>query len=116
MDDLTPKDALFRAQSGYHDGSYHVLFRRSLSSERELDVQFETGAFIPIAFHVWDGANGEEGKRRSISAWYYLLLEPETPKTLLAWPIGAVFLGAGAQMLLLRRLKKNEKAPASKPR
>jgi len=56
---------------------------------------------------VWDGHNGEEGKRRAISRWYYLLLEPETPWTTWLWPLVVVLLTAGGEALGLRRLRQH---------
>ncbi len=61
---------------------------------------------IPIAWNVWDGQNGEDGKQRAISRWYYLLLEPETPWTTWLWPIVVVVLAAGGEAMGLRRLRQ----------
>jgi len=94
------------ARGAYDDGRYHVIFRRAMAAEGPEDAQFAPGAFLPIAFQVWDGANGEEGNKKAITAWYYLLLEPEMPRTVLAWPLVAVFAGLGAEVLLLRRLRR----------
>jgi hypothetical protein len=62
---------------------------------------------IPIAFNVWDGENREEGKRRAISRWYYLLLEPETPWTTWLWPLFVVVLTAAGELIGLRRLRRH---------
>ncbi len=35
------------------------------------------GAFLPIAFSVWDGFSRERGNRRGLTSWYSLYLEPE---------------------------------------
>ena len=71
---------------------------------------------IPIAWNVWDGQNGEAGKKRAISRWYYLLLEPETPWTTYLWPIVVVALVATGEWFGLRRLRthwaKEPDAPA----
>jgi cbb3-type cytochrome c oxidase subunit III len=105
-DEVVLKPSGVEASGGYAAGRYQVLFRRAMTTAGPDDVQFVSGAFLPIAFHVWDGANGEEGNRKAITAWYYLLLEPETPRTVFAWPLVAVFAGLGAEVLVLRRLRK----------
>jgi DMSO reductase family type II enzyme heme b subunit len=105
------KESGVNAQGAYDDGRYQVIFRRAMTTDHEQDVQFEPGAFLPIAFNVWDGANEEQGNRKAVTAWYYLLLEPETPRTVFAWPLVAIFLGLGAEALLLRRLRRAEPGP-----
>ncbi len=68
------------AQSTYDNGQWRVVIRRPLTTDDETDIQFETGQFIPIAFHAWDGSNGEAGGERSLSAWYFIFLaEPSSP-------------------------------------
>jgi hypothetical protein len=62
---------------------------------------------IPIAWNVWDGENGEIGKRRAVSRWYYLLLEPETPWTAWLWPLAVFCLTAGGEAIALRRLRRH---------
>jgi len=38
------------------------------------DVQFKSGASVPIAFAVWDGANVERNGMKGISTWFTLKL------------------------------------------
>ena len=71
-----PADAQdVRGRIAYADGRYQLLIHRSLRTEDENDLQLEAGAFIPIAFAVWDGSNGEAGTQCAVSTWYYLILE-----------------------------------------
>jgi DMSO reductase family type II enzyme heme b subunit len=64
----------------FDDGQWRVVLIRSLTpSDPQNDVQFKSGARLPVAFHVWDGANNEQGLQRSISPWYYVQLEAPTP-------------------------------------
>lgn len=100
------RESTIRANARYDDGRHHVIFRRTIKTEGEFDVQFEPGSFTPIAFNLWDGDNGEEGNQKTISAWFYLLLEPETPRTVYTWPVIAIFLGLGAEVAVVRRLKR----------
>jgi complex iron-sulfur molybdoenzyme family reductase subunit gamma len=106
MDQAVARSSAVRVHAGYEDGRYEVILRRAVLSSGDVDVQFPTGQFVPVAFHLWDGANGETGKSRSVSAWYYLLLEPETPRSVFAWPAAAVLFCFGAQALLLQRMRR----------
>jgi DMSO reductase family type II enzyme heme b subunit len=87
-----PADAQdVRGRIAYADGRYQLLIHRSLRTEDKKDLQFEAGAFIPIAFAAWDGSNGEVGTRCSVSTWYFLLLEmPASNKPYLLALVGAL--------------------------
>jgi hypothetical protein len=39
-----------------------------------MDVQFEAGKSLSIAFNIWDGYQGETGAKKSISSWFELQL------------------------------------------
>jgi DMSO reductase family type II enzyme heme b subunit len=62
-------------------GQWKAVMKRSLTTEdKDDDIQFEKGRFIPITFAAWDGSNGETGGKCAISTWHYLLLEtPGSP-------------------------------------
>lgn len=62
------------AVANYDEGEWAVIFKRSRISEEGLP--FEEGQFVPVAFSVWDGFNGEQGNKRGITSWYYLYVEP----------------------------------------
>ena len=87
-----PADAQdVRGRIAYADGRYQLLIHRSLRTEDKKDLQFDAGAFIPIAFAAWDGSNGEVGTRCSVSTWYFLLLEkPASNKPYLLGLVGAL--------------------------
>jgi DMSO reductase family type II enzyme heme b subunit len=102
-----PDDAQdVRGRITYADGRYQLLIHRSLLTEDKKDLQFEAGAFIPIAFAAWDGSNGEVGTRCSVSTWYYLLLEkPASNKPYILGLVGALLTMAiqfGARRSALR--------------
>jgi DMSO reductase family type II enzyme heme b subunit len=78
--------ASFRVGSVWKEGRWHVIFRRSLDGEPELEI----GNFIPILFSVRDGANGEIDDVRAISTWLYVTLE--RPKSLRPWLMAFVYL------------------------
>ena len=66
-----------QAEGVYKDGQYQLWVKRSLTTEdKRNDVQFTPGVFIPIAFSVWDGANGDVKTKRAISTWYTFVLDP----------------------------------------
>ncbi|MCH8890363.1 MAG: hypothetical protein IH827_04695 [Myxococcales bacterium] len=107
MDDVTPRTLPVSGRGAYRDGRYRVVLRRSLEADGEDEVAFSPGRMIPIAWNVWDGENGEDGKQRAISRWYYLLLEPETPWTTWLWPFVVVILTGGGEVFGLRRLRRH---------
>jgi DMSO reductase family type II enzyme heme b subunit len=118
-DAVTPRTSTVNGRASYRDGQYRVVLRRSLVPSQDDEVAFTPGVMVPIAWNVWDGENAEEGKRRAISRWYYLLLEPETPWTTWLWPLVAVSLTVCGEVLGLRRLRRrwaNEEAGASQTR
>jgi len=93
----------------YDDGQYRVVFKRTLStSDKDHDVQFEPGKFIPMSFFAWDGVNKETGVKCSISSWYFLLLVPNTPVTVYIYPFVVLLMMGGAEWLLIKRIRKNK--------
>ncbi len=106
MDEVIPRPSPVSGLGMYRDGEYRVVLRRSLAASQDHEVAFSPGEMIPIAWNVWDGDRDEEGKRRAISRWYYLLLEPETPWTTYFWPFVVVVLTAGGEAFGLRRLRQ----------
>lgn len=54
----------------YEDGAWVAIFKR-----KRRDA-FQEGAFVPVAFSIWDGFNDERGNRRGITTWYHIYLEP----------------------------------------
>jgi DMSO reductase family type II enzyme heme b subunit len=122
MDAVTPRASPVSGRASYRDGRYRVVLRRNLAADQNDEVAFTPGRMIPIAWNVWDGEEEETGKRRAISRWYYLLLEPEIPWTTFLWPIVVFFGVAGGEVIGLRRLRQHwaseqteEPAPAEAP-
>lgn len=53
----------------WSNGRWKVVMKRTLlPKDPDKDVPFERGKLIPLAFHAWDGSNGETGLQRSISS------------------------------------------------
>jgi DMSO reductase family type II enzyme heme b subunit len=93
-----------KVAGAYQDGQYQVMFRRPLTGGDE--VSLKAGTFLPIAFHLWDGANGEEGLKMALSAWAYLLLVPDVPFTVFLWPGLLGLLAVGGEAWLIRHLRR----------
>lgn len=56
-------------------GRWSVVLRRPLATPDGSEApELRPGESIPIAFHAWEGANGETGLRMGLSSWYYLYL------------------------------------------
>jgi len=101
------KDQALVGGGGYKEGEYQVVVKRSiLTADKENDVQFEAGRFVPIAFYAWDGHNEEAKSKRSISHWYFLLLEPPTPNDVYIYPPLVAFCVLAFGLLLQRKLRK----------
>jgi mono/diheme cytochrome c family protein len=59
----------------YDKGEWSVVFKRSLTAPS--GVPFSPGAFIPVAFSVWDGGSAERGSKRGLTQWQTLYVEPQ---------------------------------------
>ncbi len=88
----------------FKDGRWRVVVVRSLATpDSATDIQFARGKLIPVAFHVWDGANGEVGRKSSISSWVYLLIEsPMSSWAYLYVLMGVLVAGVGEGWLVKR--------------
>ena len=76
-DDFTEKLKLVKAE--WKDGRWTVLISRPIKADYEEDTYIELGKYIPINFFVWDGHNGDVGRKMGVSAFYYLVLQPPVP-------------------------------------
>jgi hypothetical protein len=78
----------------YKQGRVKILFKRSLATEGEFDVQIPTEQFIPVAFMQWAGRDKEKDEVMAISTWYYTILKPALPDSLYYMPpiMAAVFV------------------------
>ena len=61
--------------ANYDQGEWSVIFKRPLRAAS--GAPLVPGAFMPVAFSVWDGLSRERGNRRGLTAWYSLYVEPE---------------------------------------
>jgi DMSO reductase family type II enzyme heme b subunit len=78
----------------FHQGRVKIMFKRSLATDGEFDVQIPTEKFIPVAFMQWSGRDKETDEHNAISTWYYTILKPALPQSLYYMPpiIAAIFV------------------------
>lgn len=101
------KSQSLKGKGVWSNGRWKVVFKRSLSTEdKEKDIQFERGKFIPIAFNVWDGSNGEIGKRTAISAWFYVMLETPTSFSVYVYTLMGLFMGVAIEWGFVRKIRR----------
>ncbi len=109
-EEMTRRDAAgagLTSKGVYDNGTWRVVMKRALvTGDLEKDLQFTVGRFIPISFAAWDGSNLEAGSKHVLTAWYSLLLEPETGAGVYLWPIGIALLVLGGELLWLRSTGK----------
>lgn len=93
----------------FKDGLWRVMMVRSMETEdKENDVQFKESKYIPTAFFVWDGHNGDYGLKASITTWYYTFLRPPTPPTVFVIPFIVAIIVIGAEGWILRKVKETK--------
>lgn len=104
-DDFTEKLKVLKAE--WKDGRWTLIVKRPRKADYEEDTYFEMGKYIPTVFFVWDGHNGDIGRKMSVSAFYYTILEPPIPKETYIYPtliaVGIVVLEG---WVLTRRANK----------
>ncbi|MFQ5803380.1 MAG: ethylbenzene dehydrogenase-related protein [Candidatus Methylomirabilales bacterium] len=87
----------------WKDGRWQVVMTRPLAAkDPDKDISFRAGKMIPIAFHVWDGFNGERGLMGAVSSWQFLVLETTTPASVYLYAFLAMVGCFGAELWLIR--------------
>jgi DMSO reductase family type II enzyme heme b subunit len=71
-----PSGQNVRGRGVWRDGSWNVVFVRTLNSKEAEDVKFAVGKQVPVAFAVWDGQNRDRNGRKVVSNWHKLVIEP----------------------------------------
>ena len=94
----------------FKEGRWTILMKRALSTEdKDADVQFQTGQYIPTVFFVWDGHNGDAGLKMAVSTFYYTILEPPMPIEAKIYPfLMAIGMIIAEGWILRRRASKRK--------
>jgi DMSO reductase family type II enzyme heme b subunit len=95
-----PESQRAKGRGVWRDGRWTVVVRRPLVTEDGArEVQLQPGRMVPIAFHVWEGANGETGLKMALSSWYFVHLRQPAAATsyliVLVVVVGALDEGPG---------------------
>ena len=70
----------------WSDGRWTVILKRPIKGDYEEVAYLESGKYIPMVFFAWDGHNGDVGRKMAVSAFYYLVMEPDIPQTAYIYP------------------------------
>lgn len=118
IEPLPGEQQALRTEAVYDEGRWRVVMRRSLTTVDSAAIadgtadtprlQFRTGTAIPMALFAWDGSNGEEGRRSSISSWYYIYLDYPTPNSVYTTPVLAMMMTAGLGLFVVVRAQRRE--------
>jgi len=57
------------ARGVHGQGSYEVLFRRSLAAPGKGAVSLTPDSTVPVAFAVWNGSAGDRDGKKSVTIW-----------------------------------------------
>ena len=90
-------------------GRWRVAFRRPLAAADGGVLAFSEGDPIPIAFFAWDGSSGETGARGSISAWYFVGLQPPPSNAVFVAPLVAFLVTGGLGVFAVRRAQNSHR-------
>ncbi len=75
---VAEENPLATAEGVWEDGRWMVVLRLPLSRPRpesSSEAGLRPGRSVPIAFHLWEGGNGETGLKMALSSWYVLYLK-----------------------------------------
>lgn len=113
---LADESQVVKGKGVFRDGRWKVVMIRVLQAPgKGKDVGFTAGQVIPIAFHAWDGSNGEQKLLMSLSSWFSLVLEPRTPPSVFAYAFLTILGGFAVEGLLIRRIRLRPAVPRAGP-
>jgi DMSO reductase family type II enzyme heme b subunit len=97
------------SQTTYQNGQYRVVIKRPLAGKGDERPTFQPTAFVPVAFHAWDGGAGESGTKMSLTSWYYLRLEPPQSNRRFVVPPVVALLTLVAMFLVVRAASRGRR-------
>ncbi|HEY3198021.1 MAG TPA: c-type cytochrome [Nitrospirales bacterium] len=96
----------------FKEGRWTVIFKRPLTTEdKDADVQFQVGKYIPTVFFAWDGHNGDAGLKMAVSAFYYSILQQPLSVEAKVYPILMAVGMIIAEGWILRRRASKRRTP-----
>ena len=96
----------------FKEGRWTVIMKRSLQTEdKDQDVQFQVGRYIPTVFFAWDGHNGDAGLKMAVSAFYYSILQQPLSVEAKIYPILMAVGMIIAEGWILRRRASKKRMP-----
>ena len=67
-----PDDQNVHGKGVWKAGKWRVVIVREMQSKSDRDAQFIPGQSLPVAFAVWDGAQGDRDGQKAVSVWQKL--------------------------------------------
>ena len=106
---ITPNDTGdVTGVASYDQGEWSVIFKRPLRPTA--GAAFSPGAFLPMAFSVWDGFSRERGNRRGLSAWYSIYVEPEDVPSAVGPMVRTALVILGIELVIIGWVRRRERA------
>lgn len=102
-----PVDGQVLANALYDRGRWRVVLKGPLKGS-DKDPAFEEGAFMPIAFALWDGSNGDAGSKHLMTGWQWMKLEKEGEGPSYFWPAAAGVIVLCAELLWLASARRKK--------
>lgn len=93
-------------RGSWSNGKWQVLMKRRIATGDANDIQFKKGRLIPLALAVWDGSNKDVGAGKSISFWYYVVLQEGTPISLYLYTFVSVIMGVSLELWFVGILRR----------
>lgn len=95
----------------WEEGTWRVVFSRSLQTGDSNDVQINPGEWTSVAFAFWDGQiiDGdikERGSQKAVSSWWYVRAEPFPDNSIYGYVVLGLFLAVAFELIIVRKLRK----------
>ena len=97
-------------RGSWSNGKWQVLMKRNIATSDSNDIQFKKGKLIPLALAIWDGSNRDVGSEKSISFWYYLVLEESTSITPYLYTFIFIIMGVSIELWFVRWLRRKSES------